>query len=205
MCPWSFGSWIYLLKKLCYVTWKLSTAKCTIYIFISQRVSGYVMVFNVTFNNISVISWWSVLLVEETEKTTDLSEVTDKLYHIILNRVHLLKIIYKLLTLTKRWKKECVLTKLEKKKAYVIPKVEQRQYVKRQFSFQKTLFDSSWPPIVCRRTHFLFYVICVCLPVVVSNTSCVVCFLFCLPSSCWQFLWIVLFWLPFLYSLSFII
>ena len=24
------------------------------------------MVFNVTFNNISVISWWSVLLVEET-------------------------------------------------------------------------------------------------------------------------------------------
>jgi hypothetical protein len=32
--------------------------------------------------NISVISWWSVLLVEETyepEKTTDLSQVTDKL------------------------------------------------------------------------------------------------------------------------------
>ena len=25
-----------------------------------------VMVFNVTFNNISVISWWSVLLVDET-------------------------------------------------------------------------------------------------------------------------------------------
>ena len=25
------------------------------------------MVFSVTFNNISVISWWSVLLVEETE------------------------------------------------------------------------------------------------------------------------------------------
>ena len=25
------------------------------------------MVFNATFNNISVISWWSVLLVEETE------------------------------------------------------------------------------------------------------------------------------------------
>jgi len=33
--------------------------------------------FNATFNNISVISWWSVLLVEETteypEKTTDMS------------------------------------------------------------------------------------------------------------------------------------
>jgi hypothetical protein len=30
------------------------------------------MVFNVTFNNISVISWRSVLLVEDPEKTTDL-------------------------------------------------------------------------------------------------------------------------------------
>ena len=37
------------------------------------------MVFNATFNNISVISWQSVLLVE---KTKDLSQVTDKLYHI---------------------------------------------------------------------------------------------------------------------------
>jgi len=40
------------------------------------------MVFNTTFNNISVISWRSVLLVEETgvpEKTTELPQVTDKL------------------------------------------------------------------------------------------------------------------------------
>jgi len=35
------------------------------------------MVFNATFNNISVISWQSVLLVE---KTTDLSHVTDSAY-----------------------------------------------------------------------------------------------------------------------------
>ena len=43
-----------------------------------------VMVFNATFNNISIISWRSVLLVEETGETTDLSQVTDKLYHIML-------------------------------------------------------------------------------------------------------------------------
>ena len=43
------------------------------------------MVFNATFNNISVIMWQSVLLVEET---TDLSQVSDKLYH-MLYRVHL--------------------------------------------------------------------------------------------------------------------
>jgi len=45
------------------------------------------MVFNATFKNISVISWRSVLLVEETGgpgETTDLSQVTEKLYHIML-------------------------------------------------------------------------------------------------------------------------
>jgi hypothetical protein len=40
------------------------------------------MVFKATFNNISVISWLSFLLVEETG-------VPDKLYHIMLYRRHL--------------------------------------------------------------------------------------------------------------------
>jgi len=40
------------------------------------------MVFKATFNNISVIWWWSVLLVEETgvsRENTNLLQVTDKL------------------------------------------------------------------------------------------------------------------------------
>jgi len=44
------------------------------------------MVFYATSNNILVILWWSVLLVEETGVP---GKNTDKLYHIMLYRVHL--------------------------------------------------------------------------------------------------------------------
>ena len=47
------------------------------------------MVLNATFNNVSIISWRSVLLSTKLEypEKTDLSHVTDNIYHIMLYRV----------------------------------------------------------------------------------------------------------------------
>ena len=61
----------------------------TLFIFRIFWINLYVMVwcivFNASFNNISAISWQSVLFVEETEYR----EKTDKLYYTMFNRVHI--------------------------------------------------------------------------------------------------------------------
>ncbi len=49
-----------------------------------------VTVFNAIFNNISVLSWWSILLVEETGvlgENHDLSQVIDKRYHDVVSSI----------------------------------------------------------------------------------------------------------------------
>ena len=52
-------------SKIAVIYLSVETKPCHDYTTVMVRLRF--MVFNATFNNITVISWWSVLLVEETE------------------------------------------------------------------------------------------------------------------------------------------
>ena len=79
---------LYVGSMVVISAWLYGTSRL-IFTCLHAKLGGF-MVFNATFNNISVILWWSVLLVEETglpDENTDLPQVTDKLCNIMLYQV----------------------------------------------------------------------------------------------------------------------
>jgi hypothetical protein len=78
-CPLK-QAWLKLIDHL--LLFKVTWVVLKLYIHDESKLTNdKLMVLNATFDNISVISWRSVLLVE---KTFVLSQVTDTLYHIML-------------------------------------------------------------------------------------------------------------------------
>ena len=80
-------AYIFVNRRMWFHCTRLWHSSHSLYFFF-RLLGGMVMVFNTTFQQyFSYISWRSVLLVkysEYSEKTTDLSQVTYKLYHIML-------------------------------------------------------------------------------------------------------------------------
>ena len=94
----SKGTLDYCAERIWYTTWYTIwyTTWYTIWYTTCSSDGISVMVFNATFNNSSAISGLSILFVE---KTTDLPQITGKLDHIMMYRVHLVWAGFELTTL----------------------------------------------------------------------------------------------------------